>query len=59
MIFNQRSEVSLHATPFIISQGYGLAGIHDPDALDHFSGITYCPWCRKEGQNEGTVVNHL
>ena len=37
----------------------GLVGIHDPDALCHFSGITYCPWCRKESQNEGTVVNHL
>ena len=37
----------------------GLMGIHDPDALCLFSGVTYCPWCRKEGQNEGTVVNHL
>ena len=37
----------------------GLVGIHNPDALHHFSGITHCPWCGKEGQNEGTVVNHL
>ena len=37
----------------------GLEGIHDPDSLCHFSSITYCPWCGKEGQNEGTVVNHL
>ena len=37
----------------------GLMGIHDPDTLRHFSGITHCPWCGKEGQNEGTVVNHL
>ena len=37
----------------------GLMGIHDPDALCHFNGMTYCPWCRKEGQNEGTIVNHL
>ena len=37
----------------------GLMGIHDPDALCHFSSVTYCPWCGKEGQNEGTVVNHL
>ena len=37
----------------------GLVGIHDPDALLHFSGLTHCPWCGKEGQNEGTVVNHL
>ena len=37
----------------------GLVAIHDPDALCHFSRITHCPWCGKEGQNEGTVVNHL
>ena len=37
----------------------GLMGIHDPDALHHFGSVTYCPWCGKEGQNEGTVVNHL
>ena len=37
----------------------GLMGIHDPDALCCFSGITHCPWCGKEGQNEGTMVNHL
>ena len=36
-----------------------LVGIHDPDALWHFASFTYCPWCGKEGQNEGTVVNHL
>ena len=37
----------------------GLVGIHDPDALCHFSGITHCPWCRKESQNKGNMVNHL
>ena len=37
----------------------GLMVIHDPDALCHLDGITYCPWCGKEGQNEGTMVNHL
>ena len=37
----------------------GLIGNHDPDALCHFGSVTYCPWCRKEGQNKGTVVNHL
>ena len=37
----------------------GLKGIHDSDALQHFMGYTYCPWCGKEGQNEGTMVNHL
>ena len=36
-----------------------LVGIHDPGALWHFAGFTYCPWCGKEGRNEGTVVNHL
>ena len=37
----------------------GLKGINDPDALQHFADYTYCPWCGKEGQNEGIVVNHL
>ena len=37
----------------------GLMGIHDPDAPWCYAGYTYCPWCGKEGQNEGTVVNHL
>ena len=37
----------------------GLMGIHDPDALPHVAGFTYCPWCGKEGQNKGMVVNHL
>ena len=37
----------------------GLEGIHDLDALHHFASFTYCPCCRKEGQNEGMVVNHL
>ena len=37
----------------------GLKGIHYPEALRHFAGYTYCPWCGKSGQNEGTIVNHL
>ena len=37
----------------------GLTGIHHPDALHHFNGVTHCPWCGKEGQNEGTFINHL
>ena len=37
----------------------GLMGIYNPDALWCYAGYTYCPWCGKEGQNEGTVVNHL
>ena len=37
----------------------GLKGIHDSNALQHFASYTFCPWCSKDGQNEGTVVNHL
>ena len=37
----------------------GLEGIHDPNALWHFASCTYCPWCRKDGQNKGTIMNHL
>ena len=37
----------------------GLAGIHDPDTLHCFNSMAHCPWCGKEDQNEGTVVNHL
>ena len=37
----------------------GLKGIHDPNALWHFASYTYCPWCGKDRQNEGTIINHL
>ena len=37
----------------------GLTGIHHPDVLHHFNRVIHCPWCGKEGQNEGTVINHL
>ena len=37
----------------------GLTSIHLPDALHHFSRLTHCPWCGKEGQNKGMVVKHL
>ena len=37
----------------------GLMDIHNPNALQCYAGHTFCPWCGKEGQNEGTVVNHL
>ena len=50
----------LHAVPPSKSpKVMGLVGIHDPDALCHFSGITYCPWCRKEGMHYrlGLVCN--
>ena len=47
--------VSLSESPNVI----GLTSIHDLDMLCHFSGLTHCPWCGKEGQNEGTIVTHL
>ena len=37
----------------------GLKGIHSPDARKCQTGLSFCPWCRKEGQNEGAMVNHL
>ena len=37
----------------------GLMGIHDLDTLCHLNGVTHWPWCGKEGQNEGTIINHL
>ena len=37
----------------------GLAGIHHPNVLWCFNGVSHCPWCGKEGHNEGTIVNHL
>ena len=43
-----------------ISKGDGPKG--DSQAQrpsQHFVGYTYCPWCGKSGQNEGTIVNHL
>ena len=36
-----------------------LTGIHHRDALHHFNGVTHCLWCGKEGQNKGTIINHL
>ena len=36
-----------------------LTGIHHSDALHHFNGVTNCPWCGKEGQNDGTIIRHL
>ena len=37
----------------------GLERIHSPEALCRWGGHSHCPWCAKEGQNEGTIVNHL
>ena len=47
--------MSLSESPKVM----GLKGIHHPDALCHFAQLTCCPWCGKEGQNEGTMANHL
>ena len=55
----QRVEVPKGGTHHGVSQGHGLMGIHDPDALQCYADYTFCPWCGKEGQNEGTMVNHL
>ena len=46
-------------SPPELPKARGIAGIHNPDALHHFNGMTFCPWCGKEGQNKGTIVNHL
>ena len=37
----------------------GLKWIHDSNALQHFAGYTYCPWCSKDRHNKGTLINHL
>ena len=47
--------VSTKESPKIMS----LKGIHDSNAFWHFTSYTYCPWCGKDRQNEGTVINHL
>ena len=44
--------VSTKESPKIMGQ----KGIHDSNALQHFAGYTYCLWCSKDGQNEGTVI---
>ena len=37
----------------------GIWGIYSPEALKHQASLLFCPWCRKEGQNKGTIINHL
>ena len=46
-------------SPSESSKFMGLKGAHHPDALCHFTRLTFCPRCGKEGQHEGTVVNHF
>ena len=36
-----------------------IKGIHSPEALKCQAGLSFCPWCGKEGRNKGTMVNHL
>ena len=43
----------------IPQKSWALKGIHDPNALQHFAGYNYCPWCRKDRQNDRTIINHL
>ena len=37
----------------------GLRVIHSSKVLCRQVGLSFCLWCGKEGQNEGTVVNNL
>ena len=46
-------------SPSMSPKVMGLTGIHAPDMLCHFKRLTHCPWFKKEGQNESTIVNHL
>ena len=46
-------------SPLEFPKVMGLTNIHHPDALHCSNGMTHCLWCRKEGQNEGTIINHL
>ena len=46
-------------SPSELPKVMGLAGIHNPDELCHFNSMTFSPWCRKEGLNKGTIVNHI
>ena len=33
----------------------GLKGVHDPEALQHFSRFTYYPWCGKKVRMRGPL----
>ena len=46
-------------SPITSPKTMGLKGIHSPKALKHQASLSFCSWYRKEGQNEGTMVNHL
>ena len=40
-------------------KGYGIGGHTQPQCPLPLQWLAHCPWCGKEDQNEGTVVNHL
>ena len=57
---SQRNIQFFHmVTPTEPSSIMGPEGINFLEDLHRWGGCLYCPWCSKEGQNEGTVVNHL
>ena len=67
-VFNQDSDLvkearkeyfSRHSYNFNAEGNHNLLEVFKWMALCHFNALTLCPWCGKESQNEGTVVNHL
>ena len=34
----------------------GLVGIHNPDTLHHFNGLTHCPWCGRRARMRGQLL---
>ena len=62
-LFSRSSSKDIHFFRIVVPTEspkiMGLAGIHLLKALQWQSSLTFCLWCGKEGQNEGTVVNHL
>ena len=46
-------------SPLELPKIMGLQDIHSHDAPYCHGGLAFCPWCGKEGQNEGTIINHL
>ena len=56
--FSENYTVLLFGDSKRIAKHHGLQGIHSLEALCRQGGCSYCPWCAKEGQNEGTMVNH-
>ena len=58
-VFAKESPIFHPMFPLELPKVMGLKGIHYPETLHCHVGLSYYPWCRKEGQNEGTIVNHL